>query len=199
MFAINTKTPDCVHRISRDQRDDFGQEYLIIEDENTLDDLPTVDIVTLYNAFSDHPVSRFSTRDSGIRRLYKLLGDVAKDYRGEEVETSYDERTGVIEVKAKHHATAPRRDRESAVQEFNIPVQKRKLETKSKRVDKGVHREPYKKLSQARSGTKTAIIIDLLARDQGATPTEIAQWISGFWEKLDRQRRKDKRLVALGR
>ncbi len=180
-YAINFNTfktaqQDPIYKLTEAQSKDItlSTDFQLFMKRADVEELDTADIVAIYNAYSDKPVKKFADREIAVDRLLKLFELVAIDYpEGEKVTVAKIEDTLDIEKKI-------------------IAKAKKAVETPKVKVDKGVTRAPKGEIKQARAGTKTAILIDLLARDGGATIQELANGISAFGKPWNERAEKVK-------
>lgn len=113
-------------------------------------------MVALYNATAAElntglaPVKRFADKESGVKRLMANITDLW------ELRRTMEKATAKPAPKAKpaKAATAPRRGT-------------------------GINLAPLKTIYPCRAGSKQAILVDMLSREQGATMAELLEALSG--------------------
>lgn len=124
-----------------------------------LEAMSTAALVNLHNKLTDKVVTRFSARSVGVLRTWKLL-----ETHGEA---------------SKAAAAAPAQAKaQGQVKKAGRAAPAKKTATPRKR--RGTHLLPSGEPVEAcRAGSKQAILVDILARKQGATMPELLEALSG--------------------
>ena len=134
------------------------QDLLYVGKPEDLGELSGTQMVALYNATAAElntgltPVNRFATKEAGIKRVMANITDLWEVARQAEKDKPAPKAEKAPKVKPA--ATAPRRGT-------------------------GINLAPLKTIYPCRAGSKQAILVDMLSREQGATMAELLEALSG--------------------
>jgi hypothetical protein len=143
-------------------------DHYVAASQEDLNDLTGPQLVALYNTTAKElntgiaEVSRFATKDAGVKRLWANLQDLA-EARAEQLAVSIAK--SIKEADAKNAAP--------------IPAPAKKAAPVAPRRGTGINLPPMKKAYPCRAGSKQAILVDMLSRVQGATMRELLEALSG--------------------
>jgi hypothetical protein len=134
-----------------------------------LSELTGPQMVALYNTTAKEldtgiaEVTRFATKEAGVKRLWANLTDLAearKERLKEVVKKS------IVETDTKNKSPVP-------------PSSIKKASPIAPRRGTGINLPAMKKAYPCRAGSKQAILVDMLSRPQGATMGELLEALSG--------------------
>jgi hypothetical protein len=139
-----------------------NQDAYLLTNEASFNGVETSHLLALYNLVAPQvghePTKRFATRGAGITRTLKLLGLLA-------------ERQGSVVAPAPVADTA---DASKPAPKPALPKASGDREVLTpRRNPKGIDLDPKPKVFACRANTKQALLVDLLARPQGATFSEL--------------------------
>lgn len=143
-------------------------DLYVASSEADLNDLTGPQAVALYNVTSKEldtglaEVKRFADKQSASKRLWANLTDLA-EARKEKLKEVV--KKSIVETDAKNKAPVP------------DPV--KKASPVAPRRGTGINLPAMKKAYPCRAGSKQAILVDMLSREQGATMEELLKALSG--------------------
>lgn len=174
-----------------DDRAEAHTAVLITDQKDSLKDVPTAALLTTYNDIRGTTVKKFADRDAAVtqtlRSIQVLDGRTPTVEPDAETPSSETAPTTVADGSPAGDSTDMATKTAGARKRNTKPATKKGSKTTGERALRLVEHEPKAKtkIRAVRAGTKSAQLIDMLARPNGATLSQLEEQLSKSGKKVN--------------